>query len=77
MNSVAGQKMMLQPFQQIVVPVFTDFGFDEITGTVETLPAFEWKTNLFVSPALSEIKKQYIVRPIYKALDYIITIKRH
>ena len=49
------QKTVIQPEHQIIVPVLAERDLGTIQGTVETLPAFERKTQLLVSPALTQI----------------------
>ena len=49
------QKIVIQPDHQIMVPVIAEKDFGTIQGTVETFPAFERKTQLLVSPALTQI----------------------
>ena len=49
------QKIVVQPDHQIMVPVIAEKDLGTIQGTVETFPAFERKTQLLVSPALTQI----------------------
>ena len=48
------QKTVIQPHQQVFLPVITERDIGDITGTVEGLPAFERKSQFLVSPALIE-----------------------
>ena len=68
------QKMVIQPNQQVFVPVVIECDLGDITGTVEGLPAFERRTHLLVSPALSEIREGRTHVQITNPLDYQITI---
>ena len=56
------QKTVIQPDHQIIVPVLAERDLGTIHGTVETFPAFERKTQLLVSPALTQIteKKSHV-----------------
>ena len=49
------QKTVIQPDHQLIVPVLAERDLGTIQGTVETFPAFERKTQLLVSPALTQI----------------------
>ena len=49
------QKIVVRPDHQIMVPVIAEKDLGTIQGTVETFPAFERKTQLLVSPALTQI----------------------
>ena len=48
-----------------------------VTGTVEAFPAFERKTELLVSPSMSEINDQQSHVQITNYLDHTITIPQH
>ena len=52
------QKKTISPGQQIVVHVTTDKNIGTVTGKIEAFSAFERKTDLLVSPSMSEIKDQ-------------------
>ena len=65
---------MLQPNQQVFAPVVIERDLGDITGTVEGLSAFERRTNLLVSPALSETQEGRTHVQITNPLDYQITI---
>ena len=56
------QKTVMQPDHQIIVPVLAERDLGTIQGTVETFPAFERKTQVLVSPALTQIteKKSHV-----------------
>ena len=49
------QKTVIQPDHQLIVPVLAERDLGTIQGTVETFPVFERKTQLLVSPALTQI----------------------
>ena len=51
----ASQKTTISPTQQVFVPVMAETDIGTVTGTVEAFPAFERKTELLVSPSMSEI----------------------
>ena len=68
------QKMTYQPNQQVDVPVVNERDLGDITGTVEGLPAFERRSHLLVSPALSETRECRTHVQITNPLDYQITI---
>ena len=68
------QKMVIQPNQQVFVPVVIERDLGNITGTVEGLPAFERRSHLLVSPALIETREGRTHVQITKPLDYQITI---
>ena len=68
------QKMVIQPNQQVFVPVVIERDLGDITGTVEGLPAFERRSHLVVSPALSETREGQFHVQITNPLDYQITI---
>ena len=69
------QKTVIQPNQQVFVPVVIERDLGDITGTVEGLPAFERRSHLLVSPALSETQEGRTHVQITNPLDYQITIK--
>ena len=48
------QKIIIQPNQQVFVPRVIERDLGNISGTVESLPAFEKRSHLLVPPALSE-----------------------
>ena len=58
----------------MIVPVVIERGLGDITGTVEGLPAFERRSHLQISPALSEIREGRTHVQITNPLDYQITI---
>ena len=66
--------MVIQPNQQVFVPVEIERDLGDIIGTVEGLPAFERRTHLLVSPALSETRDGRTHVQITNPLDYQITI---
>ena len=68
------QKMVIQPYQQVFVPVIIERDLGDITGTVEGLPAFERRSHLLVSPALSKTREGRTHVQITNPLDYQITI---
>ena len=68
------QKTVIQPNQQVFVPVVIERDLGDITGTVEGLPAFERRSHLLVSPALSETQEGRTHVQITNPLDYQITI---
>ena len=68
------QKTVIQPNQQVFVPVVIERDLGDITGTVEGLPAFERRSNLLVSPALNETQEGRTHVQITNPLDYQITI---
>ena len=68
------QKIVIQSNQQVFVPVVSERDLGDITGTVEGLPAFERRSHLLVSPALSETREGRAHVQITNPLDYQITI---
>ena len=73
----ASQKTTISPRQQIFVPVIAEKDIGNVTGTVEAFPAFERKTELLVSPSMSEINKQQSHVQITNHLDHAIMIPQH
>ena len=67
------QKTVIQPNQQVFVPVVIEHDLGDITGTVEGLPAFERRSHLLVSPALNETQEGRTHVQITNPLDYQIT----
>ena len=67
-------KKVIQPNQQKFVPVVIERDLGDITGTVEGLPAFDRRSHLLVSPALSEIRKGQTYVQVTNPLDYQITV---
>ena len=70
----ASQKTTIQPRQQVFIPVTSEKDIGQVTGTVEAFPAFERKTELLVSPSMSEINDQQTHVQITNYLDHSITI---
>ena len=68
------QKIVIQHNQQVFVPVVIERDLGDITGSVEGLPAFERRSHLIVSPALSETQEGRTHVQITNPLDYQITI---
>ena len=68
------QKIVIQPNQQVFVPVVIERDLGDITGTLEGLPAFERRSHMLVSPALSETQEGRTHVQITNPLDYQITI---
>ena len=68
------QKIVIQRNQQVFVPVVIERDLGDITGTVERLPAFEGRSHLLVSPALSVTQEGRTHVQITNPLDYQITI---
>ena len=68
------QKIVIQLNQQVFVPVVIERNLGDITGTVEGLPAFERRSHLLVSPAISETKEGRTNGQVTNPLDYQITI---
>ena len=54
----ASQKRTISPRQQVFVPVMAEKDIGTVTGTVEAFWAIERKTELLVSPPMSEIREQ-------------------
>ena len=73
----ASQKTTIPPQQQVFIPVETEKDIGHVTGTVEAFPAFERKTELLVSPSMSEINDQQSHVQITNYLDHTITISQH
>ena len=71
------QKTTISPGQQIFVHATTDKNIGTVTGTIETFPAFERKTELLVSSSMSEIKDQQTYIQITNHMDHKITIPQH
>ena len=68
------QKIVIQPNQQVFVPVVIERDLGDITGTLEGLPAFERRSHMLVSSALSETQEGRTHVQITNPLDYQITI---
>ena len=73
----ASQKTTIQPRQQVFNPVTSEKDIGQVTGTVEAFPAFERKTELLVSPSISEINDQQTHVQITNYLDHSITIPQN
>ena len=73
----ASQKTTIQPRQQVFIPVTSEKDIGQVTGTVEAFPAFERKTELLVSPSMSEINDQQTHVQITNYLDHSITIPQN
>ena len=73
----ASQKTTIPPRQQVFIPVVAEKDIGHVTGTVEAFPAFERKTELLVSPTMSEINDQQSHVQITNYLDHTITIPQH
>ena len=71
------QKTTISPGQQIFVTVTTDKNIGIVTGTIEAFPAFERKTELLVSPSMSEIKDQQTHVQITNHKDHAGTIPQN
>ena len=71
------QKTTISPGQQIFVHATTDKNIGTVTGTIEAFPAFERKTELLVSPSMSEIKDQQTYVQITNHMDHTITVPQH
>ena len=67
------QKIVIQPNQQVFVPVLFVRDLGDITGTVEGLPAFERRSHLLGSPAFSENQEGRTHVQTTNPLDYQIT----
>ena len=52
------QETIIPPRQQLFVSVVAEGDIGTVTGTTEAFPAFERRTQLLVSPALTEIKNR-------------------
>ena len=65
---------MIQSNQQVFAPVVIERDLGDITGTVEGLPAFERRSHLLVSPALSETQEGQTHVQITNPLEYQISI---
>ena len=68
------QKIVIQPNHQVFALVVIERNLGDITGTVEGLPAFERRSHLLISPALSETQEGWTHVQITNPLDYQITI---
>ena len=71
------QKTTISPGQQIFVLATTDKNIGTKTGTIEAFPAFERKTELLVSPSMSEIKDQQTHVQITNHMDHAIRIPQN
>ena len=71
------QKTTIWPGQQIFVTATTDKNIGTVTGTIEAFPAFERKTELLVSPSMSEIKDQQTHVQITNHMDHAVTIPQN
>ena len=54
----ASQKTTISPRQQVFDSVMAEKDIGTVTGTVDAFPPFERKTELLVSPSMSEIREQ-------------------
>ena len=68
------QMMVIQPNQQLFVPVVIERNLGDITGTIDGLPGFERRSHLLVSSSLSETQEGRTHVQITNPLDYQITI---
>ena len=73
----ASQKTTISPRQQFFVPVMAVKDIDTVAGPVKAFPAFERKTELLVSPSMSEIREQQSHVQIPNNLDHAITIPQN
>ena len=71
------QKTTISPGQQIFVTATMDKNIGTVTGTIEAFPAFERKTELLVSPSMSEIKDQQTHVQITNHMDHAVTIPQN
>ena len=71
------QKTTISPGQQIFVTATTDKNIGTVTGTIEAFPAFERKTELLVSPSMSEIKDHKTHVQITNHMDHAVTIPQN
>ena len=65
---------VIQPNQQVFVPVVIKRDLGDITGTVKGLLAFERRSHLLVSPALSETREGQTYVQVTNPLDYQVTV---
>ena len=70
----AAQKIVIQPMQQIMVPVHADTGIDSAHGIVEEAPPFARKSELLVSPAIVELSDGKTAVQVTNPLDHVYTI---
>ena len=69
-ESKTTQKTVIQPRQQVIVPVKNERYIGAIKGRVESLPATGRRSHLLVSPALREIQQRQSHVQITNPLDY-------
>ena len=69
------QKTIIPRRQQLFVPVVAEDNIGTVTGTTEAFPAFERRTQLLVSPALTEIKNQQSHIQVTNPFEHIITLQ--
>ena len=68
------QNTVIQLNQQVFVPLVIERDLGDFTGTVEGLTAFDRRSHLLVSPALSETREGQIYVQVTNPLDYQITV---
>ena len=71
------QKTTISSGQQIFVLATTNKTIGTVTGTIEAFPVFERKTELLVSPSMSEIKDQQTHVQITNHMDHAVTIPQN
>ena len=69
------QKTVIPPRQQLFVPIIVEDDIGTITGTTEAFPAFERRTQLLVSPALTEIENQHSHVQITNLSENILSLQ--
>ena len=68
------RKTVIPPDHQLIVLVLAEKDLGTIQGSVETFPSFERKTQLLVSPALSQITEMQIHVQIIDLTSHKITL---
>ena len=70
----ASQKTTIAPRKQVFIPVVAEWDIVTLTGTVESFPAFERKTELLAFPSLSEMQEQQSHVQVTNHLDHAIKV---
>ena len=69
------RKTTFPPRKQLFIPVAAEDDIGTVTGTAEAFPAFERRTQLLVSPALTEIKNRQSHIQVTNPFEHIITLQ--
>ena len=69
------QRTIITSRQQLFVPVVAEDDLGTVTGTTEAFPPFERRTQLLVSPALTQIKNRQSHVEVTNPFEHIITLQ--